>query len=389
MHLARRISRTRESATLGLTRRVKELEAAGAELIDLGAGEPSFGSPRPAIEAACRALEEGITGYTEVDGRLDLRSAIAARFRERGAPWSGVGDTLITVGAKAALFQLALALYDAGDEVVIPTPCWVSLPQQVSLAGATPVLVETDERDRFAIRAEPLIAALSDRTRAVLINSPCNPTGGLADAVALESLASACAQRGALLISDETYAAFVYDGARHASVADLAARYPETVVLVGSFSKAYAMTGWRLGYVLGPEPVITAARLVQGHATSNATSFAQPGALAAWLEAGDEVADNVARCQGHRDLVVATLSQIPGVRCPRPAGSFYAFADVSQRFEDQSSSATSLARTLLDEHGVVVVPGAAFGDDRYLRISFAGDVAALRTGLERIARAWT
>lgn len=389
MRLAGRIGRTRESATVRLARRVKVLRESGADLVDLGAGEPSFGSPRVAVEAAREALHQGLTGYTSVDGRSDLRRALADRFRQRyGAPWSGVGDTLVTVGAKAALFQLALALFDDRDEVIVPSPCWVSLPAQVELAGARSVLVPTLERDRFAIRSEPLLAAITPRTRAILVNSPCNPTGGVASKKALEELVEGCAQHGIVLISDETYEAFVYDGRRHASVAELAAQHQESVVLVGSFSKSYAMTGWRVGYAMGPPDLMAAVRLVQSHSTSNATSFAQPGALAALLEAQEKVEESVALCQRHRDLVVQELGQIRGVRCHQPQGSFYAFAEVSGRFDGRRTDATALAESLLEEQGVVVVPGAAFGDDRFLRLSFAAETEQLREGLDRIGRAW-
>ena len=384
MRLAIRMDKVHESATMGIARRAGELAAKGEKVIDLGAGEPHFPSPRTAVDAARSALEQGLTGYTAIDGQADLRAAVAAQFRRHDAPWSGEGDTLITVGAKAALFELALALFDRGDEVVLHSPCWVSLPQQVRLAGAHPVLVETTFERGFAIETEGLVSAFSDRTRAVIVNSPCNPTGGVASAESLAELARACAERGILLISDETYERFVFDGREHASVAALAARYPETVVLVGSFSKSYAMTGWRVGYVLGPREVIAAARTVQSHATSNATSFAQPGALAALLGAEHEVVRRTALLEEHRDLVIEALERLDGVRCQRPRGAFYAFIDVSGCFDRERPSATALAEELLERSRVVVVPGAAFGDDRYLRLSFAAPKSELCAGLERL-----
>ena len=218
----------------------------------------------------------------------------------------------------------------------------------------------------------------------MLINSPCNPTGGVVSAESLARLASACAERGIVLICDETYDRFVFDGQEHASVAALAARFPETVVLVGSFSKSYAMTGWRVGFVLGPRDVISAVRAVQSHATSNATSFAQSGALAALLEGEEEVERRRAICQRHRDLTVDALSRIAAVRCQSPRGAFYAFPDVSGCFDERRPDATALAEELLERAGLVVVPGAAFGDDRYLRLSFAAPEPELRAGLERL-----
>src|SRR5207237_473241 len=229
---------------------------------------------------------------------------------------------VVTVGAKAALFELALALFEPGLEVVLPTPAWVSFPAQVELTGATVVPVPMRAEDGFALHAEPMIAAFGPRTRAVIVNSPSNPTGGVMSAPDLERLVEAAAARGVLVIADETYDQFVYDGARHASAARLAARFPDTVVLVGSFSKTWAMTGWRLGWVCGPPEVIDGVVRVQGHATSNATSFAMVGALAALGEPDSEMAKRLVEYQLRRDLVAARLGAMQGVSCPAPAGAF-------------------------------------------------------------------
>ncbi|HVS63735.1 MAG TPA: pyridoxal phosphate-dependent aminotransferase [Thermoanaerobaculia bacterium] len=386
MSFASRMSRIGESATLELTRRVLQMRAAGADLVDLGAGEPDFDSPEVAVAAASDALAAGYTRYTEVGGDPALRRALAERFAATGAPWSGGRDALITVGAKAALFELALALVDDGAEVVIPSPCWVSLPEQVRLAGGEAVLVETDPADAFAIRAEPILDAIGERTRAVLVNSPCNPTGGVIERAELRRLVEACAQRRIPLISDETYDRFVFDGRSHASVSELAGDFPETCVLVGSFSKTYAMTGWRLGYVFGPEPLIARVRAIQSHATSNPTSFAMKGALAA-LAAEDQVRERIAEYEQRRNLVVEALARIPGVRCTSPPGTFYTFPDVSGCFGPGRQGSSELAEWLLQEAGVAVVPGIAFGADRHVRISFASSRDQLDEGLRRITRA--
>jgi aspartate aminotransferase len=386
MTYAARMGRIGESATLRLTRRVLQMRAVGADLVDLGAGEPDFDSPAVAVAAATEALASGYTRYTEVGGDPALRSALAERFAASGAPWTGGADGLITVGAKAALFELALALVDEGSEVVIPSPSWVSLPEQVRLAGGEPVLVETDPDDGFAIRAEPLIAAIGPRTRAVLVNSPCNPTGGVVEAAELRRLAEACAERDVPLISDETYDRFVYDGRSHASLSALAGELPDTCVLVGSFSKTWAMTGWRLGWVFGPEPLIARVRAIQSHATSNPTSFAMKGALAA-LDAEDEVRERIAEYEQRRNLLVAGLSSLPGVVCPSPPGTFYTFPEVSGCFARGREGSAELAEFLLTEAGVAVVPGIAFGADRHLRISFASSRDQLAEGLRRMALA--
>jgi aspartate aminotransferase len=389
MKLAARAARIGESATLAVTRRAKELQAAGREILDLGAGEPDFCSPRVAVEAAQRALGDGFTRYTENAGIPELRREIAARFRERhGAPWDA-GDVLLTVGGKAALFELALALFERGREVVIPSPCWVSFPEQVRFAGAEPVFVETSPQDGFRIHADPLLAAITPRTGAVILNSPCNPTGGVVSAEDLRRVTAACAERDVPLVYDETYERFIYDGVEHASAAALAAEFPETIVLVGSFSKTYAMTGWRVGYALGPRAVISAAAAVQSHATSNPTSFAMVGALAAWRGAEDDVRAMVAEYQARRDFLVPRLNAIPGFHCQPPAGAFYAFPDVAGCFRPGRADSLALAEFLLEKAGVAVVPGSAFGGDRHLRISFACSRSTLERALDLIEDAVT
>jgi aspartate aminotransferase len=384
MRLAARVGRIGESATLRVSRRAAELRARGVEVVDFGAGEPDFPSPAVAVEGARRALAEGFTKYTPSSGTPALRKALAERFAaEHGAPWRAA-DAVVTVGAKAALFELALALFEAGDEVVLPGPCWVSFPEQIAFAGARPVVVPTEAEDGFRIRAEPLIDAFTERTRAVLVNSPSNPSGGVIGAGDLESLAEACAERGILLVSDETYERFVYEGA-HASVAALAARFPETVVLVGSFSKTYAMTGWRIGYCLGPPAVIAAVADIQSHATSNPTSFAMAGALVALQEAEPDVERMIATYRERRDFLVPRLCELPGVSCQPPGGAFYAFPRVAGAFRPGRENSAAFAEALLEEAAVALVPGAAFGADEHVRISFACSRETLEEGLRRMA----
>lgn len=373
---------------MAVSRRVAELRSQGIEVLDLGAGEPDFPSPETAVKAAQRALDEGRTKYTVLEGTNELRTLLAERYDGPGAPWSAA-NVLVTVGAKAALYQLARAFLGPGDEAVVHTPAWVSIPAQVRLAGADAVTVPMAPEDGFAIRAQPLIEAMSQRTRAVIVNTPCNPTGAVASILDLERLASACAERGALLISDETYERFVYDGRRHASVAALAARYPDTVVLVGSFSKSYAMTGWRVGYLLGSAEVVAAAAAVQSHVTSNVTSFAMAGAEAVLAEEPPESAALVAACARRRDLVLQELERVPGVVCPPPAGAFYAFPDVSACLGESCPDSDSLCGRLLDEARVAATPGSAFGWEGHLRLSFACSDEVLAAGLEGFVRVLT
>lgn len=386
MKLSHRASALAESATLRVTRRAAELRARGVSVVDLGAGEPDFRSPAVAVEAARRALADGFTRYTPGSGLPELRTALAESYRTRhGAPWTAA-QSIITVGGKAALFQLALALFEQGQEVVLPSPCWVSFPEQIRFAGARPVTVPTSGEDGFQIHAGPLLAAITDHTRAILLNSPCNPTGGVVGAEDLREIVTAAAERGILVISDETYERFVYNGT-HASAAALASEFPETVALVGSFSKTYAMTGWRIGYLLGPAPIVKAVENIQSHATSNPTSFAMVGALEALCCAEAAVEEMLAEYRARRDMLPPLLNAIPGFRCRPPNGAFYAFPDVSACFRPGMEDSLALAELLLEKAGVAVVPGAAFGADDHIRISFACSRATLAEGLERIAAA--
>ncbi len=387
MKLSRRVSRIGESATLEFSRRAKELAARGVDVVDLSAGEPDFPSPPAAVDAAKRALDRGFTRYTPAAGIPELREALAQRFRaEHDAPWTGQ-QVAVTPGAKASLMALSLALWGPGDEVVIPSPYWVSFPAQLRFAGAEPVPVDTATGSGFRIRAEPLIAAMSDRTRGVILNSPSNPSGAVIAREDLERLVEACAERGVPLISDETYERFVYDGAAHASAADLAKAYPETVVLVGSFSKTYAMTGWRVGYCLGPPEIVRAVVRIQSHDASNPTSFAMVGALAAMRDGEEHVRAMREAFAARRRVVMRLLAGIPQLACAPPAGAFYAFVDVSRSNPAQGGGSLELAGRLLEEARVAVVPGVAFGDDRYIRISFCASEAALTEGLGRIESA--
>ncbi len=384
MILSARAAGIAESATLAVTRRAAALKAQGVALVDFGAGEPDFNSPAVAVEAACQALAAGFTRYTPGSGTPELRQALAAWARDRyGAPWQAQ-DSVVTVGGKAALFQLALALFEPGHEVVLPNPSWVSFGEQIRFAGAVPVPFETVGADGFRQHADAILAAVTDRTRAILLNSPCNPTGGVIAAADLRQVVRFAANRGLIVISDETYERFVYDQP-HASAASLAAEFPDTVVLVGSFSKTYAMTGWRIGYLLGPKPLVNAIENIQSHATSNPTSFAMVGALAALRDAEPDVERMIAEYRARREMLIPRLNQLPGVRCQPPLGAFYAFPDVSGAFGPGRQGSVQFTEFLLDKAQVAVVPGAAFGADNHIRISFACSRAQLLEGLERLA----
>jgi len=379
------MSRIGESATLRVTRLASELRRAGVSVVDFGAGGPDFPSPPVAVEAACRALAEGFTKYTPGSGIPELRTEVADLYRrEFNAPWSAA-QSVITVGGKAALFETALAIFEEGQEVVLPSPSWVSLPEQIRFAGAVPVAVPTSGSDGFRIHADPILAAVTDRTRAILLNAPCNPTGGVVSAEDLRRVVEFAASRGLLVISDETYMRFVYGGLPLVSAAALASEFPETVVVVGSFSKTYAMTGWRIGYMLGPKEVVQAVEVIQSHATSNPTSFAMVGALEALRRAEPEARAMIAEYAARREMLIPRLNELPGFVCRPPDGAFYAFPHVAACYRPGRKGSVAFSEFLLNEARVAVVPGAAFGSDDHIRISFACSRETLNEGLERIA----
>jgi aspartate aminotransferase len=383
--LSARVSRIGESATLRVSRMASELKRAGVSVVDFGAGEPDFPSPPVAVQAACKALAEGFTKYTQGSGIPELRAEVADLYRRQfGAPWTAA-QSVITVGGKAALFETALAVFEDGQEVVLPSPAWVSLPEQIRFAGAVPVEVHTSGSDGFRIHADPLLAAVTDRTRAILLNAPCNPTGGVVSAEDLRRIVEFAAARGLLVISDETYMRFVYGGLPPVSAASLATEFPDTVVVVGSFSKTYAMTGWRVGYLLGPKEVVQAVEVIQSHATSNPTSFAMVGALEALRHAEPEAQAMIAEYAARREMLIPRLNELPGFVCRPPDGAFYAFPHVAACYRPGRQGSVAFTEFLLNEARVAVVPGAAFGSDDHIRISFACSRATLNEGLERLA----
>ena len=386
MSLSTRANRIHPSATFEIAARAAKLRAEGREILSLGMGEPDFASPAVAVEAVQKALAEGHTRYAPTAGLPQLREAIAAHLASLYAgPWSA-DQVTVTVGGKAALFELALALFGAGDEVILPVPYWVSFPEQIRFCGARPVPVVTDHTDGFRLTADAVAAAMDDATRAVILNSPGNPTGAVIDAQELRSIVELCAEQEVTVIADETYDRFVYDGP-FPSVASLAGDFPDTVVLVGSFSKTWAMTGWRLGYLAANEEISKAVRKIQGHATSGATTFAMYGALAVLEQGDDHVAEIVTRFRQRRELVMSRLAELDGVRCASPAGAFYCFPSVRRLYGGSITDSTTFCTHMLEEAGVAMVPGVAFGDDDHVRISFACSEDTLNAAFDCIVAA--
>ncbi len=384
MRLSTRVHGLVESATLAISQRARELSAEGVDVVNWSAGEPDFASPAEAVEAARRALAEGKTRYAACAGLPELRQVLTRDLARRyQAPWSA-DELVVTVGGKAALFETALALCDAEAEAVIPTPCWVTFPEQVKLAGGKVVEVPLEFSSGFQLAAADVIGRCTSRTRMVLLNSPSNPTGSVLSAGELRAIVEHCAEREIFVVCDETYERFVYGTEPFTSGAALAREFPETIVLIGSFSKAHAMTGWRLGFVAGPEPVVRAVKTIQGHATSNATTFAMWGALEVFADAETRLAAMRSQYLRRRDVLVAGLNELPGVECRVPDGAFYAFPRVAGLFDEEVIGSAALATKFLERSAVAVIPGIAFGADDHIRISFACALARIEEGLERL-----
>ncbi|HEY5999883.1 MAG TPA: pyridoxal phosphate-dependent aminotransferase [bacterium] len=392
MKLTSRLSAIVPSATLALTAKANALKAQGVDIVGFGAGEPDFDTPQPIKQAAIQALEAGFTKYTPTAGIPELREEICRKLREDNGLEYAPAQVLVSCGAKHSLFNFFQASLDPGDEVLVPSPFWVSYPEMVRLAGGTPVFVPSSEQDGFRLRAEAVRALITPRTKALIVNSPSNPTGcGLARAE-LEALAALALERDLFVVSDEIYEPLTYDGFRHVSIAALGPEIKKRTLVVNGFSKSYSMTGWRLGYAAGEKDVIAAMTTVQDHSTSNATSFAQKGAVAALRGPKETLREWVAEFSARKELIARLLRAIPGVTLPEPQGAFYAFANFSGYFGRRADGraidgSVALSDYLLSEAKVAIVPGAAFGSDAHLRFSFALSRERIAAGIERVGAA--
>ena len=385
IRLTDRVSAMQESPTLAVLNRATALVAQGVDVVDFGPGEPDFATPHAVAEAGKRAIDRGFTKYTNASGIKVLREGIANRYNRRYGTKLGAEHTIAGCGGKQELFNLALALVHPGDEVIIPSPYWVSFPDQVAFAGGKPMFAQTSKENGFRPTLEDLEAVATERTRGVIINSPCNPTGAVIREAELSRIVEWCAARDAFLVFDETYELFVYDGNEHVSAMRWFDLYPENVIIVNSMSKTFAMTGWRLGYAIAHPDIITALGKIQSHSTSNPSTISQQAAV----EALNGVDEDVARmydayCQ-RRAYLVPALNELPGICCTDPDGAFYVFPDISPFFgRGGITDSQSFASYLLDEARVAVVPGGAFGADNFVRISYATSMERLREGVARM-----
>jgi aspartate aminotransferase len=380
-----RVARMRASSTLGAMQKALALKAEGVDVVDLGAGEPDFDTPDHVKRAAQEAMRRGETKYTATGGTRALQQSIIGYYeREFGARYEP-SEVMATAGGKQAIFNAVVTLANPGDEVLVAKPYWVTFPEIAEFAGATPVYIET-ERNGFQLTAADVRAAVTPRTKLIIINSPSNPSGRVIPPAEFRRVMEVCAERGVYVVSDECYLRFVYAPGEVFSAASLAPELRARLCIAGSFSKTYAMTGWRIGYALAPAEWIKAMLLVQGHSTSNPNSVAQAAAAAAMDAPQDCVREMLAEYAQRREWLIGALAAVPGFKCFAPEGAFYAFPDVRGCLQGDVKTSAALAEKLLADEHVVVTDGAGFGADGYLRISYATSLERLKEGVERIRR---
>ncbi|MEB3355400.1 MAG: pyridoxal phosphate-dependent aminotransferase [Synechococcales bacterium] len=381
MNLAARIEHVQPSLTLAITAKANAMRAEGLDVCSFSAGEPDFDTPVHIREAAKAALDAGKTRYGPAAGEMGLREAIARKLQRDNGLTYAPENIAVTNGGKQSLFNLILALIQPGDEVIIPAPYWVSYPEMTKLAEGTPVIVETSAENGFRVTPDQLRQAITPKTKLFVLNSPSNPTGMVYSPDEIRALADVVVEHDLWVVSDEIYEKILYDGAEHLSIAAVSPQVFERTITSNGFAKAYAMTGWRVGYLAAPTPIIKATVSIQGHSTSNVCTFAQYGAIAALEESQDCVQEMLAAFTKRRQVMLDGLNAIPGIACPKPDGAFYMFADISK------TGLTSLefCKALLETHQVATIPGIAFGADNYIRLSYATDLATIQKGLERLA----
>ncbi len=375
------ISAISPSVSLAITSKAKVLAASGESVCSFAAGEPDFDTPEVIKAATVAALQRGETKYTPAVGLLALREAVAEKLKRENGLTYATNEIVVSDGAKHSLFNIFMAILNAGDEVLIPAPYWLSYPEMVKIAGGVPVIVETEESQEFKLTPEALEASVTDRTRAVVINSPSNPIGIVYSGAELEALAAVAVKHDFLIISDEIYEKMVYDGVEHISIGSFGKEVFDRTVTVNGFSKAFSMTGWRLGYFAAPVAIAKVAGTLQSHSTSGPNTFAQYGAIVALESAAGDVAKRIAAFADRRDFMYEKLSAVTGLTCIKPQGAFYMLPNISS----YGIGSVEFAERLLDEAKVAVVPGAAFGADANIRMSYACSKENITEGIERIA----
>lgn len=389
LKLSKRVQQLSPSPTLAITAKAKALKQEGHDVIGLGAGEPDFNTPEHILQAAKDAMDAGHTKYTASGGIPELKQAIIRKLERDNRLSYQANQIVVTVGAKHALYNLFQVILDEGDEVIIPAPYWVSYIEQVKLAGGVPVVIEGKEERQFKITPSQLENAITERTKAVLINSPSNPTGMLYTEEELLALGKVCVQKDILIVSDEIYEHLIYGDEKHVSIASLGPQFYERTVMINGVSKTYSMTGWRIGFAAGPAEIIKAMTDLSSHSTSNPTSIAQYAAIAALTGTHEPVEKMKEAFKKRRDYVIQRINSIPGFKCQTPSGAFYAFINIREALNNSNgkySTPDEWAAALLEKELVAVVPGSGFGSNDHIRISYATSMEQLEKALDRIER---
>ena len=390
--LSSRARGLKPSPTLAINAKAKSMQAQGIKVVSFGAGEPDFDTPENIKRAAIKAIQEGFTKYTAVGGIDELKDAIIQKLKRDNQLTYKRSEVLVSCGGKHSFYNLAQALFDQGDEVIIPAPYWVSYPPMVLLAGAAPVIIGTREEDNFKITPEGLKRAITPKTKALVLNSPSNPTGSAYTKKDLERIAEIAISHNFFIISDEIYEKIVYDGFKFRSIASLGEEIRKRTIIVHGVAKTYAMTGWRIGYTAGPEEIISAMNNIQSQSTSNPTSISQKASVEALNGSQDEVKKMVSAFAQRRNYIVDRLNEIEGVSCYKPIGAFYVFPNFSHYYGKtyqgkKINNSTGLADFFLDVARVAVVPGVEFGADPFERLSYATSMEDIREGIDRIEEA--
>ena len=380
-HVSQRAASLSPSLTLAITAKAKELRAAGEDVIGLGAGEPDFDTPDHIKDAAVQALADGFTKYTPAAGTPELRAAVARKFERENNLQYDPQQIIISCGGKHSCYNVMLATCEEGDEVIIPAPYWLSYPEMVTLAGATPVIVETTDATECKVTPDQLRAAITDRTRLFIFNSPSNPTGSVYTPDEVRALGDVCVEKGVLIMSDEIYEKLLYADAVFQSVAACSPEHQAHTIIVHGLAKAYSMTGWRIGFTAAPLPIAKAIGAIQSHSTSNPTSFAQVGAVQALEGPQDHLEHWLGEFSKRRTVAFEKLNTIGGINCVNAEGAFYLFPNIS----GTGLKSGEFCERLLSEAKVAAVPGIAFGSDDYIRISYATSMENLEKALERLA----
>ncbi|NCR22737.1 MAG: pyridoxal phosphate-dependent aminotransferase [Microcystis aeruginosa L111-01] len=380
MKLASRVNQVTPSLTLAIDSLAKEMKKNGEDVCSFSAGEPDFDTPTHIKAAAKKALDEGKTRYGPAAGEAGLRKAIAEKLLQDNQLAYNADNVIVTNGGKQSLYNLIMALIEAGDEVIIPAPYWLSYPEMVTLAGGTSVIVNTSLENQYKITPEQLEAAITPKTKLFVLNSPSNPTGIVYTPEEIAALAKIVVEKDILVVSDEIYEKILYDGAIHRSIASFGPEIFQRSIISNGFAKAFSMTGWRVGYIAGPVEIVKAMTKIQSHSTSNVCTFAQYGAIAALASSQDCIEEMVKAFSERRQYILERVRAIPGLDCPTPNGAFYVFIDISQI----GLKSGDFCQKLLESQKVAAIPGIAFGADDCIRLSYATDLKTIEKGLDRL-----